>query len=75
LPIKTQRLDKSHLTPREKGIAMGFVTLALLLITGGGGYDIYRVGLLPSVVLASGFVVLLVVMLWMGAIEESRTPK
>jgi hypothetical protein len=75
LPVKTQRLDRSHLTPREKGIAMGFTTLALLLITGGGGYDIYHVALLPSIALGLGFVLLLAVMLWMGNIEESRTPK
>lgn len=72
---KTARLDKSHLTQREKTAATGFVTAALILIGYGASFDAIHVAETPTLALVVGIVLILAVMLEVGRREESRTPK
>jgi hypothetical protein len=72
---KTERLDKSHLTQREKGFAVGVVTIALLLLGGGGAYDAVRFSMLPTLAVVAALVLLVGTMLEIGRREEARTPK
>ena len=72
---RTERLDRSHLTGREKKVALGLTTIALLLIGGGGSYDAVRVAAMPTVAVVAGFVLIVALMLELGRREEARTPK
>lgn len=71
--MKGKRLAKSHLTPREKGAATGFVTLGLLFIFTGVGYAILRPSFFPAFLAVMGAILIFAVMLEIGRREESRS--